>query len=118
MQKRSRGGPVPVDIVAPRRDTLAALLADLGPVIYAARTSPGVIKIGFTTNLASRVRVLGSPSVLLGWRSGTFAEEQAIHDSLDGHARHGREWYPDSDPDVLAVVNQMRGDLGLPSVAA
>lgn len=45
--------------------------------------------------------------------NGTLAEERAIHARLSGHAVRGREWYPEDDPEVLAVVNEMRDSLGL-----
>jgi len=92
-----------------------ASLRALGPVVYAARCTDGVIKIGFTTNLAQRRWGIGSAE-LLAFEPGTLADEQALHDRLAEHVHHGREWYYPT-PGVLAVVNEMRERLGLEPVA-
>ncbi len=96
---------------------ITPLLAALGPVIYAIRTRDGLIKIGFTTNLGQRYSSLGSQRDILAWRPGSYAEEQALHDQLSAHVCRGREWYH-PHPEVLAVVNAMRGDLGQTPLAS
>lgn len=85
------------------------------PVVYAALTPKGLIKFGFTTNLAERreslVRRDGVVEIL-GFRLGSLEDEQALHKSLAPHLHHGREWYH-PHPDVIGVVNEMREPLGL-----
>jgi len=92
-----------------------AFLSALGPAVYAVKIPGGIIKIGYTTNPANRVQSLGlgSKSLLAMLFNGTRADEQAIHARLKGHAVKGLEWYSDTDPDVIAVVNEMRATMGL-----
>ena len=92
-----------------------AFLSALGPAVYAVKMPGGIVKIGYTTNPANRIQSLGlgAKSLLAMLFNGTLADEQAIHDRLDGHAIKGREWYSDTDPDVIAVVNEMRATMGL-----
>lgn len=80
-------------------------------MIYAVRTTDGLIKIGHTTHLNNRMRSFGGLKHLLALKPGTRADELALHASLDGHAHHGREYY-NPDPEVLAVVNDMRAAHG------
>jgi hypothetical protein len=96
---------------------IRALTATIPSVLYAVRLPGGTIKIGCTSNFASRLSSYGPDSEVLGFRAGDRADEQAIHKSLKAHLRHGREWYhPTSE--VFAVVNDMRDDFGLPHLAA
>lgn len=86
----------------------------LGPCVYAVRTPEGLIKIGHTSRLGYRVSGLGGVESIIGLRlGGTWDDEQAIHDHLDGEAVQGREWYTDTPP-VVAVVNEMRSEMGMP----
>lgn len=102
----------------PKREPIEPLLQALGSVVYAVRTKDGLIKIGCTTDLARRARQVGyGMKSILAWRVGTVEDEAAIHASLNGLAARGHEWYP-WDERVLAVVNEMRGELGIPPVAA
>ena len=94
--------------------TLAALLHGQH-VLYALRLEDGVIKIGCTKNLANRAS--GLHGNILGFRPGDFDDEKAIHDDLKAHRARGREYYHPR-PEVLAVVNDMRDDFGLPHIAA
>lgn len=101
-------------------DTYRARSA-IGDVVYAVRLDD-VVKIGFTSDLGDRVHTLkcinGSRSAeMLAVRFGTEADEQAIHTRLIGHRARGREYYHPT-PEVLAVVNEMREDFGLPPIAA
>lgn len=88
------------------------LLNSLGSVLYAVRLPDGLIKIGYTTNLNNRLLKLKSQK-LLAFRFGDRADETAVHQSLSSHCARGREYYHPA-PDVLAVVNRWRVDLGLP----
>lgn len=94
------------------------ILAALGPVVYALRSKDGHIKIGHTSNLAARRRHYSSkPDDLFAFRRGTEADEQAIHEQLRPFVARGREYYRWT-PEVLAVVNDMRTDLGLDPLSA
>lgn len=100
-----------------RREHTYKLLAEVGPVIYAIRTGDDLIKIGYTTDLASRQRNFGKAQLgefghILAARPGTRQDEQAIHQRLKGLAARGWEYYP-WRPEVVAVVNEMRASLGL-----
>jgi hypothetical protein len=97
-------------------------LSALGPVVYALRLDGGVIKIGFTTNLADRERTVRSrfgstSSEVLAFQPGTYDQEQAIHARLAEHRVHGREYYR-ATPAVLSEVNALRVGIGLPHLAA
>jgi hypothetical protein len=104
-----------------REVSLTAALRLLGPVVYALRLDDGVIKIGYTTNLEDRRHTVckqsGSQSAeVLGFRiGGTYAEEQAIHDSLRAHVAKRVEYYHPT-AEVMAVVNDLRSTLDLPHV--
>lgn len=106
---------VPGSDVMTRQITKAGALRSLGEVVYAVRCGDAV-KIGYTTNLAKRMNSLKADDVL-GFRPGTKADEQALHEQLAEHRHHGREWYRPT-PAVLAVVNEMRETLGLEPLAA
>jgi hypothetical protein len=90
-------------------------LAAVGPVVYALRCGD-TIKIGHTKNLVWRIYKLHADE-LLAFRPGVLEDEQAIHADLLEHLHHGREWYRPT-PAVMAVVNEMRAELGLDPVAA
>jgi len=93
---------------------MAALKA-LGPVVYALRVPDGAIKIGYSMDLPNRMRrfVRSSEAEILAVLPGeTMAEEQAIHGRLRDHVAYGREFYRPT-PEVMAVVNRMREQIGL-----
>lgn len=89
----------------------AQILNALGSVVYAVRLPGRIVKIGCSANLAARIQALGAVEIL-AFKPGEYADEQAIHATLVAHRHHGREYYHPS-PEVMAVVNQMREDLGL-----
>lgn len=99
-----------------RNEALAAICAGRS-TIYAARCPDGIIKIGYSTNLAQRISQLVPKVDLIGFQFGDYFAEQAIHAGLVAHRARGREWYHPV-PEVLSVVNGMRADLGLPDIAA
>lgn len=103
---RSRRNAAP-----PARAQALRALNTAGPMVYAIRTRDGLIKIGFSADVATRRRRIGND--LLAVAFGGRTEEQAIHDRLgDYHRARGREFYYPT-LEVLAVVNEMRADLGL-----
>lgn len=91
-------------------------MESLGSVVYVARLSDGIIKIGWTQNFGNRLRYLKSQNrqsvTLLAFMFGDRDDEQEIHAQLTEHRARGREFYH-PHPDVLAIVNTMRGDLGM-----
>lgn len=91
--------------------TRAQALRAVGEVVYAARVDD-TIKIGYTKNLADRLRSL-KPDELLGFRPATWDDEQQIHRELAIWAVRGREWYAPAPP-VVDVVNEMRRFCALP----
>lgn len=86
-----------------------------GAIIYAIRTPEGLIKIGCSSDVASRRRHLGSE--ILALKFGDRDDENALHQELVSHRARGREYYH-PHPDVLAVVNGLRDDIGLDPIAA
>jgi len=86
------------------------------PMLYALRLSDGAIKIGCSRDIANRRRQFRGSEVL-GVRFGEEDEEQAIHATLVPHRARAWEYYHPT-PAVMAVVNQMRDEFGLPHIAA
>ena len=99
--------------------TRTAVLNALGPLVYAASTRDGLVKIGFTAHLAQRVGEFGGMRAILAIRLGcTMSDEQAIHSALNANPANvarGIEWYHPTD-EVLDVVNTMRADIGMPPI--
>jgi hypothetical protein len=84
-----------------------------------------MIKIGCTSNPANRFKNLRTDDMepkdrpsfrILGFKFGDLEEEQTIHASLAAHTVKGREYYS-AHPDVLAIVNDWRADLGRDPIA-
>lgn len=90
---------------APESFTRAAALRAVGEVVYAARVGEH-IKIGYTTNLWQRLHSLRATE-LLGFKPGTWDDEQQIHRELALWAAKGREYY-DPAPQVILAVNELR----------
>ena len=87
-------------------------------VIYAIRFPTGMVKIGCTRNLATRLQYFSSwRGVLVGVGPGDEEAERQVHNKLRMHLALGREYYH-PHPEVLAVVNEMRQRWGLPHLAA
>ena len=95
----------------------AAMMAALDGqrLVYAARVEGGLIKIGCTAHLYHRL--INIKGELLGFMFGDYADEKALHETLLADLHHGREWFHPT-PAVMAVVNDLRADLGLEPVAA
>jgi hypothetical protein len=95
------------------RDSRATLLAELGPVVYAIVTFDGLVKIGYSSNMAQRYGSYARIGQLVAWEAnGTLEREAEIHASLEPYVAKGREWYHPT-PEVLAVVYAMREALGI-----
>lgn len=89
----------------------------LGPVVYAIRLDDDIIKIGLTGNLMNRLstvrcRAKSTTGELLAFIPGDESDEAVLHTQLRTHLAHGREYYRPT-PEVMAVVNEMRRQLGL-----
>lgn len=57
----------------------------------------GLIKVGWTSKLADRIRAYGPKAILLANYPGTRSEESTLHKQLTPARAHGREWYHDGD---------------------
>jgi hypothetical protein len=117
MRKRARTAKSHQLWVDPTRPSVSrtAAMAAFGEVVYAARVGPA-IKIGHTANLGQRYPSLAADE-LLGFRPGTYAEEQAIHTHLKPHRLRGREYYHET-AEVIDVVNSIREFCRLEPLAA
>lgn len=56
-----------------------------------------LVKVGWTSKLADRVRSYGPKAELLANYPGTRADEAALHRQLTPARFRGREWYSDTD---------------------
>ncbi len=107
-----RSGALPA-VGLEARDSRKVLLDGLGPVVYAIATFDGLVKIGYSGNMAQRYRSYTRIGQLVAWESGGTPEREAeLHALLAPHAARGREWYHPT-PEVLAVVYAMREALGI-----
>lgn len=100
-----------------RNEAIRLLQGTSELLIYAVRTSDGLIKIGGSADLINRLdHIKGGTAEILAMKPGTRHEERDIHRGLTGHATQGREYYLPT-PSVLRVVNEMRVPLGLEPIA-
>lgn len=111
-QRISVGGSITVSRATPRQAA-----RDVGPVIYAFRMEEGVIKIGYSESIYSRLCHLGPLSNLLALVPGSHEDEQRIHEDLKAHRNRGIEYY-NATPEVVAFVNEMRTHTKQPPIAA
>lgn len=65
---------------------------DIDGVVYYLRVGAH-IKIGWTSNLATRMRSYSPDSILLATEPGTRKDETRRHRMFAAHRTHGREWY-------------------------
>ena len=79
--------------------------------------SDGLIKIGWTSNLAKRMRQYAPNSQLLATHPGTRTDEQRLHKRFAVHRSHGREWYPLA-PVILHHIDMMKAKYGEPDTVA
>jgi len=97
---------------------IRALVDGFDTMLYAARMPDGTIKIGCTSDLASRFRYLRAMhGVMVGFIPGSFDDEADIHSLLKPYLAMGQEWYHPA-PQVIDTVNQMRDRYDLPHLAA
>ena len=80
--------------------------------IYFVRMD-GLIKVGWTTKLADRVRSYGPKALLLANYPGTRADEANLHRQLAPSRHSGREWYHEDDV-VTAFITEAIGRHGAP----
>lgn len=107
------GSPTPRE-ARDRNVALDALTAGQS-FIYAMRLKDSIVKIGWSNHLANRRAQLRGQ--ILAFKPGSYYDEQDIHTSLSEHRARGREYYHPR-PEVMAVVNEMRGHFNLPAIAA
>lgn len=73
----------------------------------------GLVKVGWTSKLADRIRAYGPKAVVLANYPGTRSDEATLHRQLTPARAHGREWYHDSDV-VRLFVNEALAKYGPP----
>lgn len=82
------------------------MILPIGPHVYFVEAENGLVKIGYSANVALRFRALlttsAAPLKLLGWLPGTTGTERELHDKLEDSRSHG-EWFRPT-PDVAAVL--------------
>lgn len=71
------------------------------------------IKIGWTSNLAKRMRQFAPNSRLLATHPGTRKDETRLHRMFAAHRTHGKEWYAPV-PSVLRHIEGVRAKHGEP----
>ena len=81
-------------------------------IIYYVQ-SGGHIKIGWTSDLAKRMRAYPPNCQLLATHPGTRANELKLHKMFAAHRSHGREWYP-LVPAILHHIDMMKTKHGEP----
>jgi hypothetical protein len=87
-------------------------------VLYAWQLPGGLIKIGFTINIARRTHELASRNgagKLLAIKPADASEELPLHKRLATHCAHGREYYHPA-PAVYMIIDQWRAALGQPPI--
>lgn len=93
-------------------ESIAQVGHSIGPCLYAIRTEPQVIKIGYSEDVYWRLRRYGvSLSNVLAIVPGTLADERDLHRRLKPYRASGHEFYRVCQP-VIDEVNAMREHLG------
>jgi len=72
-----------------------------------------LIKVGWTTKLADRIRAYGPKAELLANYPGTRSDEATLHRQLGPARFKGREWYSDCDV-IQAFITEAREKYGPP----
>ena len=85
---------------------------DASGQIYYVQVS-GLIKVGWTSILASRIRSYGPTAKLLANYPGTRSDESNLHKQLAPSRAKGREWYND-DPIIQAFISRVLREHGPP----
>lgn len=81
-------------------------------VIYYIR-SGGHIKIGWTSDLAKRMRAYPPDTTLLAVEPGTRKDENRTHKRFAHLLTHGREWFPLA-PQILEHIDRVKAEHGEP----
>ena len=76
----------------------------------------GHIKIGWTSNMAKRMRNYSPNCVLLATHPGTRKDELRLHKMFAVHRSHGKEWYP-LVPVILDHIKRVIAEHGTPDPA-
>lgn len=98
--------------------SLSRLSQMLGDCVYFIRCDDGLIKIGWTSNIAQRKRAFGSGwTRILAVVPGSLADERALHKRFAAHRARGREYY-NPDAEIVEYVNEIRSRLGVQPIAA
>lgn len=97
-QRRARIGAVKhpghTGAEARQRETPTAIARELGPCVYAAWTPDGLIKIGYTSDVAKRIRGFGARLTdLLLVLSADIDYEKALHRRFAPYLARGAEYY-------------------------
>jgi len=100
-----------------RRESRSSLAREVGPVVYFIRTKRDLIKIGFTTDIATRHSTFGSFDQILALQAGTIADEKALHVRFSELLADRNEYFRPG-PDLLAYINTIRSGMGIKPVAA
>jgi hypothetical protein len=82
-------------------------------VVYYANVGGGHIKIGWTSDLAKRMRQYPPNTVLLAVHPGTRADERKLHKRFAVHRAFGTEWYP-MVPVILDHIARVVAEHGQP----
>jgi len=80
--------------------------------IYFLRVG-GYIKIGWTSDLAKRMRAYSPDTILLATHPGTRKDEHRLHKMFAAHRTHGREWYA-MTPSIMHHIEQVASEHGTP----
>lgn len=100
------------------RRSKTAQARDIGPLVYFIRSRDDLIKIGYTADLANRCMWFGGWSTVLAIVAGaTMADEHALHERFAESLARGREYFHPT-PDLIGHINEIRGRLGVPAIAA
>lgn len=73
----------------------------------------GLVKVGWTSKLADRIRAYGPKAIVLANYPATRKDEAALHKQLTPARAHGREWYHDGDI-IRMFVNEALEKYGPP----
>jgi hypothetical protein len=103
------------DIGDPPKLSWGRALRSLPPVVYFVRMPDGIIKIGYSASMETRMTKLGGD--LLALLPGTRDDERAHHERFAHCLDHGLEWFR-PEPDLLAYVDTVREGLGLSRLTA
>ena len=84
--------------------------------VYYLRSS-GFLKIGWTTDLAKRMKAYPPDSILLAVEPGPRQLETRRHRQFSHHRSHGREWYTLA-PTLMHHVESVKAEHGNPDPVA